>query len=150
MKKKKNTDNTIATNRKAKHEYAVLETLECGIVLIGSEVKSLRNHKASLDESYAKVKDNEVWLINCDIAEYKDARINHAPKRQRKLLLHRREIDKFASKASEKGFTLIPLKLYFDKGKAKVLLGVCKGKREYDKRSNLKLRDANKEIKKII
>ena len=150
MAKKKKEESAIATNRKAKHDYAVLETLECGIMLVGSEVKSIRGHKVSLSESYAKIKGGEVWLINCDIAEYKEARINHAPKRPRKLLLHRREIEKFAAKATEKGFTLIPLKMYFEKGKVKVLLGVCKGKREYDKRDTLRKRDASREIKKII
>jgi SsrA-binding protein len=146
-KKKKVYDNTITTNRKSKYNYIITETLECGIVLVGSEVKSLRNHKVSLEESYARIKNNEVWLINCDIAEYKDARINHQPKRPRKLLLHKREINKFASKATEKGFTLIPVKLYFEKGKAKVLIGVGKGKKEYDKRESLRKRDLLRELK---
>ena len=143
---KKSKDPTIiTTNRKAQHDYTVLEFLECGLKLVGSEVKSLRNHKVSLDESYAKVENREVWLINCDIAEYKEARYNHAPKRPRKLLLHKREIDKIASKAVQKGYTLIPLKLYFKDGRAKVLLGVCKGKREYDKRETIKKRDLSRE-----
>jgi SsrA-binding protein len=150
MAKKKEKDNTIATNRKARHDYEIIDSLECGIMLVGSEVQSVKNHKVSLGESYARVKDNEVWLINCDIAEYKEARVNHAPKRPRKLLLHRREIDKFASKATVKGYTLVPLKMYFVKGRAKILLAVCKGKREYDKRSDLKSRDAKREIRKII
>ena len=149
-KKKKTPDTSIAVNRKAQHDYVVTDSLECGIMLVGSEVKSIRGHKVSLSESYAKIKGGEVWLINCDIAEYKEARINHAPKRPRKLLLHRREIEKFAAKATEKGFTLIPLKMYFEKGKVKVLLGVCTGKREYDKRDTLRKRDASREIKKII
>lgn len=145
MAKKKKDDTAITTNRKAKHDYAVLETLECGIMLVGSEVQSVKNHKVSLDESYAKVKDNEVWLINCDIAEYKEARVNHAPKRPRKLLLHRREIDKFAAKATVKGYTLVPLKMYFVKGRAKVLLGIAKGKHEWDKRETIKKRDLSRE-----
>jgi len=144
-KKKKTTDNNICTNRKASHNYQVLESLECGIVLVGSEIKSIRQHKVSLEESYAKVKGDEVLMINCDIAEYKDARINHQPKRPRKLLLHRREIEKFAAKATEKGFTLIPLKMYFVKGRAKVLIGVCKGKREFDKRESIKKRDMERD-----
>ena len=144
-KKKKHDDTTIATNRKAHYNYIVMESLECGIVLVGSEVKSLKNHKVSLDEAYARVKGKEVWLINCDIAEYKEARINHAPKRPRKLLLHQREIEKFAEKATEKGLTLIPLKIYFVKNKAKVLVGVCKGKKQYDKRETIKKRDLSRE-----
>ena len=148
-KKKKTPDTSIAVNRKAQHDYVVTDSLECGIMLVGSEVKSIRGHKVSLSESYAKIKGGEVWLINCDIAEYKEARINHAPKRPRKLLLHRREIEKFAAKATEKGFTLIPLKMYFEKGKVKVLLGVCKGKREYDKRETLKKRDVSREVRNV-
>jgi len=145
MSKKPKDPTIITTNRKAQHDYAVLEFLECGLKLVGSEVKSLRNHKVSLDESYAKVENHEVWLINCDIAEYKEARYNHAPKRPRKLLLHKREIDKVAAKATQKGYTLIPLKLYFKDGRAKVLLGVCKGKREFDKRESIKKRDLSRE-----
>ena len=145
MKKKAKDDNAITTNRKARHDYEIIDSLECGIMLVGSDVKSLRDHKVSIEESYARVKGDEVWLINCDIAEYKDARFNHAPKRARKLLLHRREIDKFAAKATEKGFTLVPLKMYFDKGRAKVLVGVCKGKREFDKRETIKKRDMERD-----
>jgi SsrA-binding protein len=140
MKKKKD-DNVIALNRKAHYNFHIFEILECGIVLVGSEIKSIKNHKVSIEEAYAKVTNGEVWLINSDIAEYKQARFNHAPKRPRKLLLHKIEIKKFAGKAMEKGFTLIPLKLYFVKNKAKVLLGVCKGKKQYDHRESIKKRD---------
>lgn len=128
-------ERVVSENRKARHEYHVLDSLECGIVLVGSEVKSLRAGTASLAEAYAKVRGGEVWLIGCDIPEYIEAnRFNHKPKRERKLLLHRREIGKFAMRAYEKGLTLVPLRLYFKEGKAKVLLGLCKGKQEFDKR----------------
>ena len=122
-------ERTIAENRKARHDYNVLDSLECGIVLVGSEVKSLRKGTVALSEAYAKIRNDEVWLINCDIPEYAEAnRFNHKPKRERKLLLHRREIQRFATRAYEKGLTLVPLKMYFKEGKAKVLLGLCKGK----------------------
>ena len=141
MKKKKNAaksnpnERAISENRKAKHEYSVLEALECGIVLVGSEVKSLRNGAVTLSDAFGKVRNGEVWLIGCDIPEYREAnQFNHKPKRDRKLLLHRREIKRFAMRAYEKGLTLVPLKMYFKEGKAKVLMGLCKGKQEFDKR----------------
>ncbi len=130
---------SIAQNRKASHNYLVLETLECGIALVGSEVKSLRDGKVSMEEAYARVKDYEVWLMGCDIAEYTQAnQFNHLPKRPRKLLLHRREIKRFASQAFQKGLTLVPLKMYFKEGRAKVLLGLCKGKQKHDKRQAMR------------
>ncbi len=108
----------IAHNRKARYEYEVLDTLECGIVLVGSEVKSLRGGRLSLDEAYGRVKDGEVFLMGCDIAEYVQAnRLNHQPRRPRKLLMHRREVKKFAGQAFEKGLTLVPLKMYFKEGR---------------------------------
>jgi len=141
-------ERTIAENRKARHEYNVLDTLECGIVLVGSEVKSLRGGTVALAEAYAKVRDGEVWLMNCDIAEYVDAnRFNHKPKRERKLLLHRREIQRFAMRAYEKGLTLVPLKMYFKEGKAKVLLGLCKGKQEFDKRAAKKKAESDRGLR---
>ena len=103
-------DKVISQNRKARHNYTVLDTLECGIVLVGSEVKSLRNGRVSLDEAYARIKDDEVWLVGCDIAEYVEAnQFNHNPRRPRKLLMHRREVKRFAHRAYEKGLTLVPL-----------------------------------------
>jgi SsrA-binding protein len=139
----------ITQNRKALHNYMVLETLECGIALVGSEVKSLRSGHASLDEAYGRVKENEVWLVGCDIPEYFDAnRFNHKPKRPRKLLLHRREVKRFAERATEKGLTLVPLKMYFSKGTAKVLLGLCRGKQQHDKRESLKKADAQRDIRR--
>lgn len=141
----------IAQNRKAQHNYAVLETLECGIVLLGSEVKSLRQGHVSLDESFARVRDGELWLLQCDIPEYKQATIfNHQPKRPRKLLIHRREFKRFALRATEKGLTLIPLRLYFHRGRVKVLLGLCRGKQQHDKRAAMKKAEAQREIQRAM
>ena len=143
------SDRMIAENRKARHRFLVLETLECGIALVGSEVKSLRQGKLSLDESYARLRQGEVWLVGSDIAEYVQAhRMNHDPKRPRKLLLHRREIAKFAGQAKESGLTLVPLKMYFSKGRAKILLGLCKGKKLYDKREALKKADSQRHLQR--
>jgi SsrA-binding protein len=141
----------IAQNRRARHEYEVLDTLECGIVLVGSEVKSLRNGKVSLEEAHARVKSSEVWLIGCDIPEYTQAnQFNHEPKRHRKLLLHRGEISKFAMRAKEKGLTLVPLKMYFDKGRAKLLLGLCRGRQLHDKRDKMKKDDMKRDISRAM
>ncbi|MCA9184132.1 MAG: SsrA-binding protein SmpB [Pirellulaceae bacterium] len=144
-------ERTIAENRKARHKFQVLDTLECGIALVGSEVKSLRNGKLSLEEAYGRIRDGEVWLVGSDIAEYTEAnRMNHNPKRPRKLLLHRREIERFAGKAHEKGLTLVPLKMYFKDGRAKVLLGLCKGRKLHDKREALKKADSQREMARAM
>ena len=141
----------IAENRKARHNFEVMDTLECGIALVGSEVKSLRNGKVSLDEAYGRVLGNEVWLIGCDIAEYAQANVmNHDPRRARKLLLHRREIRKFAARAYERGLTLVPLKMYFKDGRAKVLMGVGRGRKLYDKREKLKKESVNRDIARAM
>lgn len=141
----------IAHNRRARHDYQVLDTLECGIVLTGSEVKSLRNGNMSLEEAYGRVKGDEVWLMGCDIQEYSYAhQLNHIPKRPRKLLLHRREIKKFAAQAMEKNLTLVPLKMYFNRGRAKVLMGICRGKKNYDKRESLKKKDMQRDIDRAM
>ncbi len=141
----------IAQNRKSRHEYEVLDTLECGIVLVGSEVKSLRGGRLSLDEAYGRVKDGEVFLMGCDIAEYVQAnRLNHQPRRPRKLLMHRREIKKFASQAYEKGLTLVPLKMYFKEGRAKVLMGICRGKKLHDKRETIKAAAVKRDIQRAM
>jgi len=142
----------VAENRKARYEYEILDTLECGIALVGSEVKSLRQGKVSLNEAFAKVKNGEVWLLNCDIAEYPHAnRFNHERRRPRKLLLHRREIRKFAAQAAEKGLTLIPLKIYFNsRGLAKVELALCRGKRVFDKREAMKRRESQREMLRLL
>ena len=129
----------------------MLDTLECGIVLVGSEVKSLRTGQLSLEEAYGRIKDDEVWLMGCDIPEYVQAnRLNHIPKRPRKLLMHRREMKKFANRATEKGLTLIPLKMYFTEGRAKVLLGLCKGRKLHDKREVLKQKSAQRDIQRAM
>jgi len=142
----------VSENRKALFRFEVLDTLECGIALLGSEVKSLRAHKLSLDEAYARVKDGEVWLVGADIAEYPQASIwNHTPKRPRKLLLHRSEKNKFAGLAHEKGLTLVPLKVYFnERGKAKLLLGLCRGKKLHDKRETIKKNDSQRDIARAM
>jgi SsrA-binding protein len=142
----------VADNRKARFNFEILDTLECGIQLLGSEVKSLRDGKLSLEESYARVKDGEAWLVGADIAEYKQASIwNHAPKRPRKLLMRRTELLKFANQAHEKGLTLVPLKVYFtQRGIAKVLLGLCRGKKMHDKRETLKKADAKRDIARAL
>jgi SsrA-binding protein len=140
-------ERVICENRKSQYNYLVLDALECGIILQGSEVKSLREGRISLEEAYARVKDDEVWLVGCDIPEYFEAnRFNHRPKRPRKLLLHRREIKRFAERATEKGLTLVPLRLYFKEGNAKLLLGLCKGKAKHDKRQAMKTAEAKREI----
>src|SRR5689334_5209234 len=130
---KKDDDNVqaITRNKRAFHEYEILDTLECGIVLTGTEVKSLRERSCSLEDAYAKIEDGEVWLIGSDIPEYSMAnRLNHKPKRKRKLLLHRREIATFAQKATQRGFTLVPLRMYFKEGRAKVEIAVARGKQQ--------------------
>jgi SsrA-binding protein len=141
----------IARNKRAFHEYNILDRLECGLVLTGTEVKSLREGSASLEEAYAKIEDGEVWLIGSDIPEYTMGnRMNHKPKRARKLLLHRREIAKFAAKASERGFTLVPIRMYFRQGRAKVELAIARGKQLHDKRQDLKKVDAERDIRRAM
>jgi SsrA-binding protein len=145
------TERDVCRNRRAFHDYEVLERLECGLVLTGTEVKSLRAGTASINEAYAKVTDGEVWLIGSDIPEYAMGNLmNHKPTRTRKVLLHRREIAKFADRAGERGFSLIPLRLYFKNGRAKIELGLCKGKQQHDKRDSLKKADADREIKREL
>jgi SsrA-binding protein len=138
----------VSENRKAHHRFEILEQIECGVALQGSEVKSLRDHKLSLEESYARVIKGELWLVGADIAEYKQATLwNHAPKRPRKLLVHKRQLDKLSARARENGLTLVPLKVYFnERGIVKVLLGVGRGKKLYDKRQSLKTAEAKRSI----
>lgn len=142
----------VAENRKAKFRFEILSTLECGIVLQGSEVKSLRDGKLSLEEAYARVREGEVWLVGADIAEYPQATLwNHPPKRPRKLLMKKEEARKFANLAHEKGLTLVPLRVYFTgRGVAKVLLGLCRGKKLHDKRETLKKADAKRDIARAL
>jgi SsrA-binding protein len=142
----------VAENRKARHNFEVIDTLECGVALVGSEVKSLRAGKISLEEAYGRVRDDEVWLIGCDIAEYAQATAwQHEPKRPRKLLLHRRQVQKFARQAHEKGLTLVPLKVYFnERGIAKVLLGLCRGRKLHDKREKLRKEDQQRDMQRAL
>jgi SsrA-binding protein len=141
----------IARNKRAFHQYNLFDRLECGIALTGTEVKSLREGIASLEEAYAKIDRGEVWLLGSDIPEYAMGnRMNHKPKRPRKLLLHRREIAKFAGKASERGFTLVPLRMYFRRGRAKVELAIARGKQVHDKRETLKKADAQRDIRRAL
>jgi SsrA-binding protein len=151
-KKKEDEDiQSICRNKRAFHEYEIFDALECGIVLTGTEVKSLREHAASLEEAYAKIDGGELWLLGSDIPEYSMGnRLNHKPKRPRKLLLHRREIEKFAGKASQQGYTLVPLRLYFKQGRAKIEIAVARGKKTYDKREVKKKAEAAREIRKAM
>jgi SsrA-binding protein len=141
----------VCRNKRAFHEYEVSDAIECGLVLTGTEVKSLRDGSASLEDAYAKLEDGEVWLIGSDIPEYTMGnRMNHKPKRPRKLLLHRREINKFAGKATQRGYTLVPLKLYFKDGRAKVEIAIARGKQLHDKRQDKKKADAQREIRRAM
>lgn len=136
-------------NREAKHNYFIIDTYEAGIVLTGTEIKSIRNGKCNLKDSYAILKNNEIYLLNTHISSYDKGNIfNHEETRTRKLLLHKQEIIKLNNKVNLEGYTLIPLKIYFVKGKAKVLIGVCKGKKTYDKKETLKERDIAREMQK--
>lgn len=136
-------------NRKARHDYFVEETIEVGIALTGTEIKSIRNGSANIKDSYAVVKNEEVFLLNMFISPYKEGnQFNHEERRTRKLLLHKKEIRKLKEKIEMQGFTLIPLKIYFKENKAKVLLGVCRGKKNYDKREMIKERDQEREMQK--
>jgi SsrA-binding protein len=137
----------IATNRKAKHEYFLLDTYEAGLVLKGSEIKSIRAGHISLAQAYVNVDGNEAWLVNAHIAPYNEAsRNNHDPLRVRKLLLHRKEIRKLSDKVRQKGATIIPLRIYLKDGKAKIEIALAKGKRHYDKREEIAKRDAQREM----
>ena len=139
----------VSTNKKAYFNYEILETYEAGISLLGSEVKSIRDGRISLKESYAEIKDGEVFLVNCHISPYEPAnRFNHDPTRERKLLLHRREIKRLIGKVLEKGLTLVPTKVLInDKGKVKVEVSLAKGKRAYQKREIIKERDREREMR---
>lgn len=147
-KKKKATNNpVIATNRKARHDFTILETHEAGIQLVGTEVKSLREGKASLVDAFATIDDGEVWLRALYIPEYSQGHwTNHTPRRNRKLLLHRHEIDSLMGKVRDGNKTLVPLSLYFKDGKLKVELGLAQGKQDYDKRQDIKRRTEEREV----
>lgn len=139
----------LVRNRKARHEYEVIETVEAGVELRGSEVKSLRAAGASMSDAYAQVRDGQMYLLQMQINEYREAnRWNHEPKRERRLLLHKEEIEKFARGVREKGYTLVPLEVYLKNGRIKVLLGMCRGKKLYDRRQSAKERDAQREMER--
>jgi SsrA-binding protein len=140
---------TIALNRRARHEYAVEETLECGIELLGTEVKSFRDGKISFPDAWAEIIDGEVWLRSLRIAENPFSSLfNHDPDRKKKLLLHREEIKRLTRRVEERGFTLVPLSFYFKKGRVKVEIGVCKGKKTYDKRADIRDRDLKRDVER--
>lgn len=144
-------EKNITVNRKARHEYHLLDFFEAGIVLVGTEVKSCRENKASLVDSYALVKNGEVWLINAHINAYNFGNINnHEPTRDRKLLLNKSEIRKLSNKMKDQGLTLIPLRLYFSKGKVKVEIAIAKGKKLYDKRQDIAKRDMKRDIERKL
>ena len=141
----------IAQNRKAWRDYRIDDTFEAGLVLSGTEVKSLRAGRASLVDGFAEVQDNEVWLHGVHIPEYTQGTwTNHEPRRRRKLLMHRQEIDKLASRVAERGLTIVPLSLYFKDGRAKVEIGVGRGRRSYDKRQDMAKRDADREVARAM
>lgn len=141
----------ICVNRQARHNYFIDETYEAGLVLLGSEVKSLREGKANLKDSYARIQKGEAFLINAHVSPYPGAnRFNHDPTRPRKLLLHAREIERLTGKTKERGLTLIPLKMYFKNGRAKVELGLARGKKLYDKRETLRRKQAEREVERTL
>lgn len=141
---------TVASNRRARHDYDVAETYECGIALVGSEVKSLRAGEVTLQDAYARVQDGEVWLHGMHVKPYEFAKAPPDPVRPRKLLLHRKEIDRLLGMTSTQGMTLVPLRLYFSHGLAKVELAVAKGRRRYDKREAIKERESKREAERAL
>jgi SsrA-binding protein len=141
----------VASNRRARHDFEILDTFEAGVALVGPEVKSLRNGKASLSDGYAFIRRGEVFLANVHIGPYDQAsRENVEPRRERKLLLHRAEIDRLATKVAERGLTLIPLRLYFRRGRAKVEIGLCRGKRRHDKREAIRERETDRDLQRTL
>jgi len=144
-------EKNITSNRKAFHDYFIEQTIEVGVVLLGTEVKALRNGKANLVDAYASIKNNEVWMINAHIGVYDHGNINnHEPLRIRKLLLKRSEIRKLDNKIKQKGYSLIPLRIYFSNGKVKVEIGLARGKKSYDKRETIKLKDAKRDLDRSV
>ncbi len=141
----------VSQNKKAYADYFIDETIEAGIVLTGTEVKSLRQGKANLKDSYVIIKDNEAWLLNCHISPYSHGNIyNHDPLRTRKLLLHRKEIERLRGKIQQQGYTLIPLKLYFKGSYVKVEIGLARGRKKYEKRDIIKKKEAQREIERAL
>lgn len=141
------TNQDLVSNRRAAYNYEILETFEAGIALQGTEIKSLRNNGGSLQEAYVKVVDNQLWLVGCNIAPYRFGNIhNHEEKRERRLLMHKREIEKFRTATQEKGLTLIPLAFYLKDGRVKVRIAIAKGKKTFDKRESIKDRDDKRQL----
>jgi SsrA-binding protein len=141
----------IAQNKKARHDYSIFDVIECGLVLTGTEVKSLRAGRASLIDGFAMVNDGELWLMGVHIPEYTEGTwTNHTPRRDRKLLVHKNELNKLIGKLKDSGTTLVPLQLYFKDGKAKVEIAVAKGKKAHDKREAIKEREANREVSRVV
>ena len=147
----KGTGKTIAENRKARHDYFIEETYEAGLVLKGTEIKSIRLGRVNMNDAHARIMNGEAYLLNMHIAEYEQGnRFNHDPTRSRKLLLHRKEIDKLAGLIQREGYTLVPLKIYIKNGFAKVLLGLGKGKKKYDKREDLKRKQMKRDAERAL
>jgi SsrA-binding protein len=144
-------EKTLVSNRRARREYFIEETFEAGLALTGSEIKSVRAGRANLQDSYVTIRDGEAWMLNCHISPYKQAsQDRHEPKRERKLLLHRREINRLAGKVQAKGYTIIPLRLYLKNNLAKAEIGLARGKKLYDKRADLAKRQAERDIERAL
>lgn len=144
-------DSTVALNRRARHEFTIDETFEAGLVLTGTEIKSVRAGKVNISSAYARIEKGEAWLIGADIAPFDQGnRYNHEPKRTRKLLLHRRQIDELLGRAQQKGQTIVPLRLYLNRGKAKVELGLARGKQQHDRRRDIAERDARRDVARAL
>jgi len=150
-KKDASKDRVVCRNRRAKHDYEILDSLVCGVVLTGSEVKSIRDNKVTIEDAYARIEGGQLWLHQCDIAEYANASMfNHLRQRPRKLLLNKRELRKFAEAGSQKGQTLVALEVSFVRGYVKVLIGIGRGRREHDKRQKLKKDDSDRSIREAF
>ncbi|GHP15129.1 SsrA-binding protein [Lentilactobacillus fungorum] len=150
-KPKQKNDNLMAQNKKARHDYSILETYEAGIVLTGTEIKSIRDRRINLKDGFVQIRNDEAWMMNVHISEYAQGnQFNHDPLRNRKLLLHKKQIRKLAQASQDKGITIVPLKVYLKDGFAKVLIGVAKGKREFDKRETIKRRDQKRQIERVM
>jgi SsrA-binding protein len=144
-------DSTVALNRRARHEFTIDDTFEAGLVLTGTEIKSVRAGKVNISNAYARIEKGEAWLIGADIAPFEQGnRYNHEPKRTRKLLLHRRQIDELLGRAQQKGQTIVPLRLYLNRGKAKVELGLARGKQQHDRRRDIAERDARRDVARAL
>jgi SsrA-binding protein len=143
-------DKIVISNRRARHDYEILESFECGVALVGSEVKSLRGGRGNLQDAYARIDDGEVWLHGMHVSPYSFAREGHDPTRRRKLLLHREQIEHLLGKTAEKGLTLVPLRVYFQDGLAKVELALARGKKRWDKRQAIAERDSQREVERLM